>query len=186
MESTGEPKEAAGPPMEWDPIDVEPVEDQLAADQNLALGIFGGLIAAMIGAVIWAVITVVTGYQIGYMAIGVGFLVGCAVRFLGKGVTATFGVVGAICSVLGCMFGNLFSVCAFMAGEESTSLIEFLLPALFNPILAFELQKAMFSPIDIVFYGLAIYAGYQFSFRQLIDLEMSGPAPEKDPDQNEG
>jgi len=42
-------------------------------NQNLSLGVGGGIAAAVVGAIIWAIITVVTGYQIGWMAVGVGF-----------------------------------------------------------------------------------------------------------------
>jgi hypothetical protein len=53
-------------------------------EKKLLLGGFAGLAAAILGAIIWAVVTVTTKYQIGYMAIGVGALVGFALR-IGKG-----------------------------------------------------------------------------------------------------
>ena len=41
----------------------------------------GGLVAMLISAVLWAVITVATQFQIGFMAIGVGLLVGYSVQY---------------------------------------------------------------------------------------------------------
>lgn len=66
----------------------------LFAQQNLPLAIVGGMVAAIAGGIAWAVVTVASGYQIGWMAIGIGFLVGMAVRTLGKGMTKTFGIAG--------------------------------------------------------------------------------------------
>ncbi len=49
---------------------------------NLMAGLFAGA-AAVIGMIIWAVITNVTGYQIGWMAVGMGALIGAGTRFGG-------------------------------------------------------------------------------------------------------
>jgi hypothetical protein len=51
------------------------VMQEWKADQNLSFGIVGGAVAAAVGATIWAIITAVTNYQIGWMAVGVGFLI---------------------------------------------------------------------------------------------------------------
>jgi hypothetical protein len=75
-----------------DLIDVEQQLEQFRTEQNLPLGILGAFGAAVIGAVLWATITVATEYQIGYMAIAVGFIVGFANRMLGKGVDQIFGI----------------------------------------------------------------------------------------------
>lgn len=127
---------------------------------NLLLAILGGLVAALIGAAIWAVVTVSTGYQIGWMAVGIGFLVGYAVRYLGRGSSPAFGVVGAVLAVLGCAVGNLFSGIGFIAGEAG---LDFISTALqFNYAASFELLGDMFAPMDILFYGIALYEGYKF------------------------
>jgi hypothetical protein len=41
-----------------------------------------------------------------------------------------------------------------------------------NVDVAIEIMKYTFSPIDLVFYGLALYYGYKFSFRQLTESEL--------------
>ena len=68
--------------------------------------VLAGLIAAGLGAYLWAVITIATGYQIGFMAIGVGVLVGSAVRGFGKGIEPVFGVIGTTLALLGCAAGS--------------------------------------------------------------------------------
>jgi hypothetical protein len=125
------------------------------------MGLMAGLVAAAVGAGLWAVVTVVTGYQIGWMAVGVGFLVGIAVRAAGKGTTTAFGVLGAVLALGGCLVGNLLTGCIVLARELGVSL-----PALFarlTPEMTMELMTAMFSPIDLLFYALAIWQGYKFS-----------------------
>jgi len=64
-------------------------------------------VAAGIGAALWALITVATNYQIGFMALGVGFLVGHSVRAFGKGVDTGFGVLGAVLALAGCLAGKI-------------------------------------------------------------------------------
>src|SRR5260221_13726610 len=87
--------EQAAPEISIDPERAKAYLSELQSQQSLLGGIGGGFISAIIGAVIWAAVTVATGYQIGWMAVGVGFLVGVAVRKYGKGLTPMFGVIGA-------------------------------------------------------------------------------------------
>lgn len=156
---------------EIDPAQVQYLQQQLESQQNLVAGSAAGIAASLVGAATWAGLTVATGYQIGFMAIGVGFLVGYAVRLGGKGVTSTFGFVGAFSALLGCALGNLLAVTTFVANDEGMGLLE-ALPQL-TPTLAAELMIATFSPMDLLFYGIAIYEGYRLSFRQLSGDEIN-------------
>lgn len=153
-----------------DQSQVEYVRQRMAAEQSLLMGTLAGIVACLIGAGAWAFITVITGYQIGFMALGVGFLVGAAVRMIGKGVDAPFGFMGAGLSLLGCAMGNIFAACAFLAAEEGASFFQVLLSL--DVDLAGRMLFAFFSPIDLLFYGLAVYEGYKLSFRQVSEEEM--------------
>ncbi len=146
---------------------------QLLARQNLTWGILGGLAAAVGGALLWAAVTVITRYQIGYMAIGVGFLVGVSVRHFGKGLTTPFGIVGAVFALFGCLLGNLLAVCGMVSVDEGESIIGVTLAVLMQPTVMIELLKATFSPMDLLFYGIAVYEGYKLSFRQVTDEELA-------------
>ena len=163
-----------GEPAAIDPFKLQSLVQQLKNSQNLPLGILGGLGAAIIGAVIWAAITVITDYQIGWMAVGVGFLVGLAVRTFGKGIDRIFGIVGAAWSLLGCLAGNLLTITAVIAQQEAVPFIEVFLFLATSPGVVVELMTATFSPIDLLFYGIAVYEGYKLSFRQLSKAELSG------------
>lgn len=155
------------------PAKLEQLMRDIKSKQSLPLGILGGFIAAVIAAVIWAIITYVTNFQIGFMAVGVGFLVGYAVRFFGKGVDQSFGIVGAVLSLFGCMLGNLLTGAIAVARLEDSS--TFLVISAFrtSPGIMLEIMKAMFSPIDLLFYAIGVYEGYKFSFYQLTEEEIA-------------
>lgn len=143
---------------------------QIRDSQNLSMGIVGGLGAAVLGSVVWATITALTMYQIGFMAIGVGFLVGFAIRKMGQGIDKVFGYFGAGLALLGCLVGNLLTTCIIVSSEENVALGQII--SSLNFPTAVEIMKYTFSPIDLLFYGLALYYGYKFSFRQLTPEEL--------------
>jgi len=139
--------------------------NKLRSHQDFNYAMVGGLVAALVSAVLWAVITVAAKYQIGYMALGVGLLVGFAVRFFGAGVDKKFGFLGAALSLLGCLLGNLFSQIGFAAIEQSQGYFEII--SILTPGLIISVLAESFNPMDLLFYGLAIYEGYRFAFRPL-------------------
>jgi hypothetical protein len=131
---------------------------------NLFLAVIGGLVAAIVGAVLWAVITAATQFQIGFMAVGVGFLVGGAVWALGHGQTPVFGVVGAVCALLGCVLGNVLTACYFIGSSEGMGTVETLQGVIAAGNLV-NLITATFEGMDLLFYGIAVYEGFKLSFR---------------------
>lgn len=155
---------------ELDPILVEHAVGRFREEQNLTGGALAGLAAAVAGAAVWAVITVATGYQIGWMAIGVGFLVGLSVRLAGKGIDKSFGVAGALLALVGCLLGNFLTVVHFVA--EAWELGYFDTLSRLDPAAVPELMTITFSPIDLLFYALALYQGYKLSFRQITREEL--------------
>jgi len=144
--------------------------EQLRLEQNLLFGIIAGLAASVAGALLWAVITVSTGYQIGYMALAVGFFVGMAMRYTGKGMDKIFGIAGAVLALFGCLLGNFFSIVGFVANSEGLGYFETL--SSINYGIVPELMAETFSVIDLLFYGIAVYEGYKFSFRVITEKEI--------------
>jgi|GEM_PF-1684327 len=121
-----------------------------------------GTAAAFIGSVIWALITVITSYQIGWMAIGVGALVGFAVNVFGRGTDQTYGFIGAGLALLGCAIGNLMAACAFISSDpRNPGFFSVFFDALGNTATAASIMGAAFHPMDILFYILAISTGYK-------------------------
>ena len=146
------------------PAPARPVATPVAGpsgDQNLPMGFLAGLVAAAVGAALWAGVTVLTGYQIGWMAVGVGALVGVAVRAAGKGTTLAFGILGAVLALGGCLVGNLLTGAVVLSRHWDIPLAAFF--ARLTPDVTVKLMTAMFSPMDLLFYALAVWQGYKFS-----------------------
>ena len=153
------------------------VKDKLRVQQDLVYAIIGGLSAAIVSALIWALITVSIKYQIGYMSIAVGLIVGFSVRFFGAGIDYIFGFVGGFFAILGCALGNLLSQVAFIADAESLSYFDVL--TLLNIPIVVSIFEDSFSPIDILFYGIAAYEGYKFAFRNIPDQVIKSSSTDK-------
>ena len=138
----------------------QPAIGQLDDQPNLLMGLIGGAGAMLVGAIAWGAITYFAEYQIGWMSIGVGFLVGVAIRFFGKGKTSAFGISGAILALIGCLLGNLLFYAGMIAREEGVSFLNVFFFLLFNPSAILEVFRLAFDFKDILFYGIAAYAGF--------------------------
>ena len=138
----------------------QPAIEQLDDQPNLFMGLIGGVIAMLVGAIVWGAITYFTEYQIGWMAIGVGFLVGVAIRFFGKGKTMIFGISGAVLALLGCLLGNLMFYSGVIAREEGASFLEVFFFFLITPAAAMEVFTIAFDFRDVFFYAIAAYVGF--------------------------
>jgi len=153
-----------------DPAMIEVAFQKFEAEQSMVGGFLAGAVAALVGAGVWALVTILTGYQIGFMAIGVGFLVGLAVQFFGKGISKTFGVMGAALALIGCLLGNYFTVVHFVSEAEGLGFFDTL--SQINPAAIPELMMVTFSPMDLIFYGIAVYEGFKLSFRKITHEEI--------------
>jgi hypothetical protein len=155
--------------MEQSPAEVAPLNPE---GNNLPAALLAGSVAAAVGAVAWSVIAVMTGLRIGWVAVGIGFLVGYAVRVFGKGSEPMFQVLGAVLSLLGCLAGNLLMVCVFLGRQQQIPLLTVLTHL--NPSMIVDLMVETFRAMDLVFYGIAIYEGYRFS---LAPVAAAAPRP---------
>ena len=154
-----------------DPVQLQFLLQRMRDQQNLALGSIAAAVAALVGAALWAGITLGTGYRIGFMAIGIGLLVGFAVRVFGKGIDRAFGIVGAVFSLLGCAAGNLLAICGLLAAQQNLPLQDVL--GHLDAELTGQLMWAAFSPMDLIFYGIAVSEGYRLSFHRLSPEELA-------------
>lgn len=152
--------------LELDPKVIE----KLRSEQDFKSAIITGTVTAIIGSLLWAAITVSTEYQIGYMAIAIGFGIGYVIREFGKGIDPIFGYLGAILALLSCIFGNILGIIGFVANQEGLSYINTLLGLDYS--LLPSVMAESFSPIDLLFYGFAIFEGYKYSFRKITEKEI--------------
>jgi hypothetical protein len=139
--------------------------ESLKFEQNLALGILGGALGGLVGAVAWALISYFTGYSIGWIAVGVGYLVGFGVRMLGQGLEPVFGIAGGAIALLSVLLGNFLVSLIYLAQYFEIGFLNMLLG--FDYSLTIDLIAETFSPMDLLFYAIAVYEGYRFSFRKI-------------------
>jgi hypothetical protein len=139
--------------------------------QNLGMGVLGGVIGAALGALAWAVITALTQFQIGFMAIGVGFLTGFGVRIFGKGIDKIFGYVGALLSLAGCVAGNILTAVIHNSNHDQVPFATAL--SHLTPDLAWRSLTQGANVIDLLFYGIALYFGYRYSFQRITSDELA-------------
>ena len=78
-------------------------------------------------------------------------------------------------AMFGCILGNLMAICGLVALEEGVAFMEVF--SRLTPGIAASLLSVTFSPIDLLFYGLALWQGYKLSFRQLSQEELRELAP---------
>ena len=158
---TPRPVPTPGPIPTPRPITAPTPAGPVEVNENLPMGFMAGLVAAAVGAGLWALITIVTDFQIGWMAVGVGFLVGWAVRVAGKGTHRAFGIMGALLAFGGCAVGNLLTIVVIAARHFEIPLLQVF--SRLTPDVVVNLMTLTFKPIDLLFYAIAIYEGYRFS-----------------------
>lgn len=84
--------------------------------------VIGGILAAVLGGIIWGLIVISTGYEIGYMAWGIGGLAGFAVLLLAKGKRGIpLQTVAVVASVLGIFIGKYLTFFHYLKEAVSKS-----------------------------------------------------------------
>ncbi len=158
--------------------------------QSPSLVLAGGLAAALVGALAWALAAMALGRYLGVMAIGVGLLVGGTVRVLGRDAGRPLGSLSVTLSVLGCLLGNILSAYVVLAAQKGLAPLAVLSHVCSNPVLIPAALLATFQPLDLLFYGIALYVGYRLPlqpgtniFRSLITSRAESPARMPEPRQ---
>ncbi|MGP3999249.1 hypothetical protein [Streptomyces sp. 8N706] len=124
---------------------------------NVGLAIGAGAVAMLVGAGVYgAILKASDGAQIGYLAIGVGALIGAALGKLG-GRNPALPVVGIVLGLLGVYFGQILGYALAVSDLGDVSVVEALTKHL--DIIS-EAWKEELEPIDALFYGLAGFAGF--------------------------
>lgn len=145
-------------------MQVQAIVQELRSRQNFWFALVAGLVAALACAYIWALISVTVTFQIGWMAIGIGFVVGWVVLRTGKGVSPVFGYLGALLALFSVAAGNILIGAMVLSDEYAMPLSEVVGIFLGAPQIMVEILQIGFSPVDLLFYGIALYQGYRFSY----------------------
>jgi len=136
-------------------------------------GLVGGLVGAFVSGIIWALIVIWTGYEIGYLATGVGFIAGVGVVMSSKGKRGPLmQFTSAICALLGLLlakyviFGHFF---IDQANQELSTQLSYFSPFVLSQFPSF-LPK-MFSPFDALWILLALIAALKMTEQQKLVFE---------------
>lgn len=117
--------------------------------------------ACFAAAIVWAAVTVATKYQIGYMAIGVGALVGLSARYFGRSSSTAVRVLAAAFSLAGCLLGNYLAQVGFYVVQNGVDLLEFLRSLDLSAAPGILLETA--EPMDVLFYGIAVFEAWKLA-----------------------
>ena len=99
----------------------------------------------------------------GYVALGVGALVGLAIRFVGNGTGMIFGIIGAVLTLIGCLGGEILTVVQ-LASTPQRDFFNTLTTLDITQLLANILNKM--DPIMYLIYAIGIFEGYKLSIRK--------------------
>lgn len=134
-----------------------PVAPVAPARGNFALGLAAALGAGLVSAVLYGLVIGLTKHEIGYAAVGVGFLVGIAGgRFGGR--SQTLPVVGVILSVAAVYLGQLIGEAMIIAKRAGVGFNE-----VFFDHLGFvqDSWKTDADPLTFLFFAIAAYVAFQ-------------------------
>jgi hypothetical protein len=134
--------------------------DNSNSPTNFIRGILCCSAAGALGSLVWILIAAFTGYSIGWIAVGIGFLVGLASGFGDRSNPMTQ-ISAVIISLLSVTAGMYLGAIANFAHTNPENIGFFTL--LSNIGLDFELLKEVHSPISILFYGIAAYQSWKMS-----------------------
>ncbi len=131
-----------------------------------------GLIGAAVGAAVWAAIVVFTNFEVGYVAVLVGFLAGMGVKFgAGKARGKQLQMLAAGCAVFGLVVAKYFILAHYIREYAANDGVEL---SWFDPqiISTFPAAlKEMVSVFDLLWLFLALSAAYRIPAPAQVRIE---------------
>jgi hypothetical protein len=149
-----------------------------APSQSPLRAVAGGLVAAIVGGIVWALIVKASDYEVGFVAWGIGFLVGTAVVFATRGAKGrSLQLVAVALALVGILIGKYLSFALVVQDEaetfgESIGLFSGDMFDLFR-----ENLDSVFGLFDLLWVGLAVASAWRIP--QLDEPEQS-PEPPRD------
>ncbi len=89
-------------------------DDDVYTGPNKVRGMIGAAVGGAAGAAAWAGAVYITGYEIRYVAVGVGALVGLCSRKFGGGRDYFLGLFATVCALLAILIGQCFVANAYI------------------------------------------------------------------------
>jgi hypothetical protein len=149
------------------------VREERPAAAALLPAVLAGLVAAVVGGVVWGLIVKWTDYEVGFVAWGIGFLVGIAVVTAARARGLVFQVVAVLCALLGILIGKYLSfvwVLQNAAEDEFGEGVDIPVFSMDTFDLFRENLDTVFGWIDLLWVGLAVVTAWRA-------LQPEGPEP---------
>jgi hypothetical protein len=140
---------------------------QPASSTDIVGGFLAGLVAAVLATALWYAVVVVSHYQLGIVAIVVGFLVGQAV-VLGARRRGSVALVGisVVLTLLALVISEYLIVANFVSQQLAPGeTIEVIQPPAFVIEIVMESVKA--DPLTLAFWAIALFQAFTIPARQL-------------------
>jgi hypothetical protein len=148
--------------------------------ESLVRALGGGLIAAIVGGVAWGLIVKLSDYEVGFVAWGIGFLVGTAVVLASGGAKGRqLQITAVVLALVGILIGKYLGY-ALIVQEEAESFgasIGLVSGDMFR--LFREDIDAIFGLFDLLWVGLAVFSAWRIP--QVEEPELA-PGPAREPD----
>ncbi len=143
---------------------------------SLLFALAGGCVGAVVGGILWGLIVIVTDYEIGYMAVGIGFLSGYGVVLFSSGKRGLpLQVIAVASSILGIAIGKyvtFFQVLKdYVADEYGAEATAELSMASIGVLQAFsESMAEILGGYDILWVVLAVVTAWSIPKSQGVKL----------------
>lgn len=131
---------------------------------SMGMALVLGMLAAVVAGVVWFAFSVLTGYQIGYIAIGVGYLIGKAVIWGSGGKRGMpLQIMSAVITLLTLFISQYFITVYYIRQYLQEHISEYpgyagqwFFVAPFDP----DIISAIFSPMGLLIWAVGIYFAY--------------------------
>jgi hypothetical protein len=147
---------AAMPPM---------APPRAASMSDVLGGLFAGLVAAILATAIWYGVIVVTHYELGIVAIAVGFLVGQGVVLGARGrASIALVVISPLLTLLALGIGE-YLIVAYFVGQELGVPIDVVQPPDF--VMSVIVDSIASDPITLAFWAIALFQAVAIPWRAI-------------------
>lgn len=128
----------------------------------LPRAIAAGVVGALLGAAVWAAVVIVTDFEIGYLAVLVGFLAGFGVKYGARGATGKVLQQAAVgCTLLGLLATKYIVFAHYLSGAAAKEGVQL---GYLSPGMLMTFPRAlvgMLSPFDLLWLFLALTSAWR-------------------------